>query len=171
MLYQLGFFTDGVWKKITRSNHFTLADLVDERINFAFPKCQNLSYLLNWKILLKNSCKIGTFFGTQSWKIARPWYVGTLPRWHVKMRSWHVGRYTTLSRMSRELASSRSTVQPFRFTKRKIINPISWVVVSNSFKLNLFWGVTWRKFFACTKHKPRVNLWFIEKEKLHSHKK
>ena len=32
-------------------------------------------------------------------------------------------------------------------TKRKIINPISQVVVSNSFKVNLFWGLPWRKFF------------------------
>ena len=35
---------------------------------------------------------------------------GTLARFHVRRRSWHV---TTLARMSRELASSRSTAQVY----------------------------------------------------------
>ena len=60
----------------------------------------------NWKILLKNSWKIGPPFSRRSWKIGTPlarwhdklnsnWHTfGTLTRllarWQVMMRSWHV---------------------------------------------------------------------------------
>ena len=54
----------------------------------------------NWKILLKNSWKIGKPFGRQSWKIGTPlaswhvyWNIGTLARKNKKLaRFWHVGR-------------------------------------------------------------------------------
>ena len=46
----------------------------------------------NWKILLKNSWKIGTPFGRQNWKIGTP-----LARWHAKLNNWYT--FGTLARL------------------------------------------------------------------------
>ena len=75
---------------------------------------------INWKILLKNSWKIGTAFGRQSWKIGTlSWTIDTslarwrtkLKNWHVKMRSWHA--FGTLARGHVYHAGTHST----RFSK------------------------------------------------------
>ena len=58
----------------------------------------------NWKVILKNSWKIGMPFGRRSWNIGTPYgtlvcqvkklallfHVGTpLARWHTKLKNWH----------------------------------------------------------------------------------
>ena len=80
------------------------------QIFLKFANVQHNWKIQNWKIILKNSWKIGTPFDRQSWKIVSPlaywhtkldnWYTfGTLAcllaRWHVKnetlARVWHFG--------------------------------------------------------------------------------
>ena len=64
-----------------------------------FPKYSwNLQMLIifekfkHWKILLKNSWKIGSSFGRWSWEIGTP-----LTRWHAKLNNWHIfGRLACL---------------------------------------------------------------------------
>ena len=46
----------------------------------------------NSKILLRNSWKIGTPSGRQSWKICKP-----LASWHAKLKNWH--SFGTLARL------------------------------------------------------------------------
>ena len=46
----------------------------------------------DWKVLLKNSWKIGMHFGRRSWKIGLFWTY-----WHIKLNNWHT--FGTLARL------------------------------------------------------------------------
>ena len=83
----------------------------------------------NWKILLKNSWKIGIPFSRRNWKIGTPlasshaklnnWYtfvmlVRLFARWQVIMRSWHA--FVTLARGHVDYAGMHGTYST-RFSK------------------------------------------------------